>query len=64
MADAFALASGQRRRRRKDVRHLMATKQKPTGESKKPGRSVKEKRAAKQEKQAQQQQARKGWTTK
>ena len=41
---------------RKDGTH-MATKQKPTGESKKPGRSIKEKRQAKQEKQAAQKQA-------
>jgi hypothetical protein len=42
----------------------MATKQKPTGDSKKPGRSVKEKRAAKQEKQVQQKLVRKGWGSK
>ena len=54
----------QRQEHRKDGRHIMATKQKPTGESKKPSRSVKEKRAAKQEKQAQKKLVRDGWKSK
>lgn len=39
----------------------MGSKQRPTGEAKKPGRSVKEKRVAKLEKQVAQKQVRKGW---
>jgi hypothetical protein len=42
----------------------MASKSKPSAESKKPGRSLKEKPAAKHQKQAENKQSRKGWEAK
>ena len=39
----------------------MASKSKPSKQSKKPGKSLKEQRAAKHQKQAEQRQTRKGW---
>ena len=52
------------RRWKCDVACVMAQKERPAAESKKPGRTLKEKRAAKHEKQAAQKVVRKGWDSK